>query len=546
MNALRQILAVWACLFVFSAAHAVQMRRSPGMPAMDYAGTIDRDNPVIWENVNQPFKTKASAPGSYSTRDIIRTGVQEYLVVLVDFKDRHFYYQDTARLRNHYDRKFNEKGYSDVPLSEYDNTPIYPNIGCVSDYFQAQSYGQYTPKFKIVGPVHASKSYSYYGKGNDAATKVLVREICDSLTANGKVDLMEYTRNGNLDCFFFIYAGRGENYSGSDRNTIFPHADTVRNYNSIKNITYACTCELFWKTDTVMDGIGTICHEFAHTLGLPDFYNKNSDSNSKTVAAMGFWSLMDYGNYENQGFTPVGLTAFEKYSLGWMELEEITDPGHYVLNEISQTPDADADVHCAYRINTGQEDSFIILENHIRTGWYSYHSAEGLMVTAVRYYRNSWTGNTVNTSSSSANKRYHILPADNNYDRDTEYGDLFPYMNVDSITTKGEPKLAVASNIPQYSVYNIRKEGDKIAFYAGPDRDSKVEEHTAIPFSISVIDGELSVTAPVGSRVSIHDISGRSVSETVTSQSTQRIALPGQGSWIVKCGNLVRKLRIEN
>ena len=106
--------------------------------------------------------------------------------------------------------------------------------------------------------------------------------------------------------------------------------------------------------------------------------------------------------------------------------------------------------------------------------------------------------------------------------------------------------LAVASNIPQYSVYNIRKEGGKIAFYAGPDRDSKVEGHPATQLSINVIDGELSVTAPVGSKVTVHDISGRTVSETVTSQSTQRIALPGQGIWIVKCRNIVRKLRIEN
>lgn len=546
MNAIRHILAVLACLFIFSSVHAVQMRRKPGMPAMDYAGTIDRDNPAVWENAGQPLITKASAPGSYSTRDIIRTGVQEYLVVLVDFQDRHFFYQDTVRLKKHFDRIFNEKGYSDVPLTEYAGTSIFPNIGCVSDYFQAQSYGKYIPKFRIVGPVHASKGYAYYGKGNDAATKTLVREICDSLTASGKVDLMEYTRNGNLDNFFFIYAGRGENYYGSDINCIFPHADTIRNYNSIKNITYACSCELFWDTDTVMDGIGNICHEFAHTLGLPDFYNRYSESNSYTVAAMGYWSLMDYGNYENEGFTPVGLTAFEKYSLGWMDIEEISTPDHYILNDISQMPDADAGIHSAYRINTSQDDSFIILENHVKTGWYNFHAAEGLMVTAVRYYRSSWTGNTVNTSSSSSNKRYHILPADNDYNRDTRYGDLFPYQGIDSITTKGAPMLAVASNIPQYSVYNIRKEGGKITFYAGPDRDSKVEGHPAVQISINVIDGELSVTAPVGSKVTVHDISGRTVSETVTSQSTQRIALPGQGIWIVKCGNIVRKLRIEN
>ena len=546
MNAIRHILALGACLLFFSTGHAVQSRRSPGMPDTDYAGTVDRDNPVIWETTGQTYLTKAAGPGDYANRDIIRTGVQEYLVVLVDFIDRHFFYQDTDRLRNHFNRVFNEQGYSDIPLSEYYNEPIMPTIGCVSDYFHEQSYGQYTPKFKIVGPIHASRGYAYYGQGNDAATKKLVREICDSITAKGLVNLNNYTRNGNLDSFFFIYAGRGENYYGADKNCIFPHADTIRNYKSIKNITYACSCELFWDTDTIMDGIGTICHEFAHTIGLPDFYNKYSDANSETVAAMGFWSLMDYGNYENAGFTPVGFTAFEKYSLGWMDIEEISSPDHYVLNDISRMSDPDAGIHTAYRINTAQENSFIILENHVKTGWYSFHATEGLMVTAVRYDNISWTGNTVNTSSNSANKRYHILPADNDYNRYTHYGDLFPYQGIDSITTKGAPMLAVASNIPQYSVYNIRKEGGKITFYAGPDRDSKVEGHPAVQISINIINGELSVTAPVGSKVTVHDISGRTVSETVTSQSTQRIALPGQGIWIVKCRNIVRKLRIEN
>ena len=545
MIAFRHILAVWACLSVFSSAHAVQMRRSPGTPDTDYAGMTDRDNPVIWET-GQMHMTKGASPGDYANRDIIRTGIHEYLVVLVDFKDTPFFYQDTARLKKHFDRKFNEKGYSDVPLSKYENTPILPNIGSVSDYFHAQSYGQYTPKFKIIGPVHASRGYSYYGKGSDSKAKVLVREICDSITANGLADLNNYTRNGNLDSFYFIYAGRGENYKGADKNTIFPHADTVRNYKGIKNITYACSSELFWNTDTVMDGIGTICHEFAHTLGLPDFYNKDSETNSLTVSAMGYWSLMDYGNYENLGFTPVGLTAFEKYSLGWMDLEEITDSGNYVLNDISRMPDSEAGIHCAYRINTGQEDSFIILENHIKTGWYCYQAAEGLMVTAVRYYKSSWTGNTVNTSTISSNKRYHILPADNDYNIETNAGDLFPYHNIDSITTKGTPQLAVASNIPKFSVYNIRKNGKKITFYAGPSRKSESQGHPVAAFSINVIDGELSVTAPVGSYISVHDISGKTVCQTFTTQSTQRIDLPGQGIWIVKCGNIVRKVRIEN
>ena len=36
--------------------------------------------------------------------------------------------------------------------------------------------------------------------------------------------------------------------------------------------TYACSSELKDFTGKKMNGIGTMCHEFSHCLGLPDLY----------------------------------------------------------------------------------------------------------------------------------------------------------------------------------------------------------------------------------------------------------------------------------
>ncbi len=537
MKAFRHILAVMAILSVFSSGYAIQVRRVPGSIYYD-APPASHDNPVLWTAGPVPM-TKAALPGAYATKDALRTGTPECLVVLADFNDRHFTTQDTLELRNYYHRFFNESGFTPNYPSFYKGYPIGPATGCVADYFRDQSYGKYAPTYNIVGPIHASKGYSYYGK-NDAGTRKLVRELCDSLVAHN-MDLTKYSNNGNIDQFIFIYAGKGENYDGADVNNIFPQSDTIRNYNGYKYITYACSCELFWDSDTIIDGIANICHEICHTLGLPDFYNTNYSDNISTQS-MGYWSLMDYGNYENQGFTPVGLTAFEKYSLGWLELEEILSPGYYALADINQEQNPDAGIHTAYRINTPQEDSFVVLENHLQTGWYKYHAAQGLMVTVVRYDRNCWTGKSINTSTDVTQKRYHLLPADNNYNQNTNQGDLFPYQNVDSITTKGQPALMVYRSQPQYSVYNIRKEGTTVSFFAGKDRESTVSHNSAQDISIDIQDGQLLVAAPTGTPLTVHDISGKTILETLTTEPDQHINLPGRGIWIIKCGNKTRKI----
>ena len=539
-----------ACLIVFSAGHAVQNRRGPGYSIPESVLCTEHDNPAVWADASYYGMTRAVAPGGYAVNDIPRTGIIEYLLVLVDFNDKHFIIDDTAALRKQYNSIFNEIGYTDTTTYTFKNTTFKGATGSVSDYFHSQSYGQYTPVFRIIGPVHMSKGYATYGKNDyagydDSNVIKMVREVCDSLTAFG-IDLSGYARNGSIDQLSIIYAGRGENYSGADAKTIWPQTNKLSyNKNGINEIKFACSCELYWSSDSILDGIGVFCHEFSHTLGLPDYYNTTDASDSESNAAMGYWSIMDYGNYENEGFAPVGYTAFEKYSLGWMDLEEITYQGNYTLNEISRKPDPDAGIHTAFRINTDNDDQFFILENHTKTGWYKYHASEGLMVTSVDYNHNSWVDNTPNNNR--YRKRYKILPADNNRNRNTNAGDLFPYMETDSITTAGAPALAITgtagSIYPLYSIYNITRNGNAVSFQVVNDTRTRVADTPAQDISITTTDGELIVNAPAGSPLSIHDISGKTIIETVVSAPGQRISLPGHGIWIVRCGNIIRKVR---
>lgn len=537
MRFMRHITAFLACFMFCVSGLAVPLRRNPGYHIPEYYLPTDRDNPALWESQPSYMFTRAAAPGAYATNSIPRTGTIEYPLVLVDFQDLHFITKDKDILRERYERMFNEQGYSDTSLYVLNGITYYGTYGSVSDYFRDQSNGQYIPKFKIIGPITLSMGYAYYGKGSRDNVKALVREVCDSIVINNLANLPGYARDGIIDQISIIYAGRGENYTGSDPNTIWPQVDDILFSSSdtvykkgVRYAKYACTSELFWNSDSILDGIGTFCHEFSHTLGLPDFYNTSSDTYNVADAAMGYWSLMDYGCYEDGGFSPVGYTAFEKYSLGWLELEEITYPGTFSLNDISQLSDPDSGVHTAYRLSTGDDDQFIILEHHLKTGWYKYHKAEGLMVTAVDYNQSIWNSNKPNNNS----KRYSILPADNNYHCESNYGDLFPYTwtdslgthTVDSITTRGKPLLKAGSSYPSLSIYNITRNQDMVTFQAGYDMPSSVE---------NVKQQETTVT--------VYDISGKPVLKTTTSDP-EHISLPGHGIWIIKYGDTVRKVSL--
>ena len=533
MKGTKHILAILACLLLCTASQAVQRRKEPGARIPESVLPTDRDDPTLW--TLQPVKsTRAASPGQYATTtDIPRTGTVECLLILADFNDCSFRIKDDHKLVQYYERVFNEHGYIDPNIYERNGVKYPGVIGSVNDYFRAQSYGQYDPVFNIIGPIHLTQGYSSYGK-NDSyqmdirGVKAMVREICDSLSARG-MNLAGYASKGAVHQFSIIYAGKGENSNSSDPNLLWPQASTLsytyydKDNNRIPlSIEFSCSCELFWDTDTIPDGIGTFCHEFSHTLGLPDFYNTISEQSSESNSAMGFWSLMDYGSYENGGFSPVGYTAFEKYSLGWMDIEEIGYDGLYYLNDISRKPDPESGIHSAYRLNTGNDNQFIILENHLKTGWYKYHAAEGLMVTAVNYSKDSWQGNILNTNSS--DKRYHILPADNNSNRYTNAGDLFPYYATDSITTLGTPKLKAGQSFPSYSIYNIRRQDSLVTFLAGKDLPSNVEN-----------------PKQQGTTVTVYDISGKPVLKTTTTDP-EHISLPGHGIYIVKYGNVVRKI----
>ena len=128
-------------------------------------------------------------------------------------------------------------------------------------------------------------------------------------------------------------------------------------------------------------GIGTMCHEVSHALGLPDEYDTNY-----TALGMSYWSLMDSGNYCDNGKTPCGLTAYERDLLGWRPLTVLERSTTVRLRPLEAGG-------VGYKVvNEANPDEYYVLENRQHVGWDNglMKLGHGMLVVHVDYDETAW------------------------------------------------------------------------------------------------------------------------------------------------------------
>lgn len=283
------------------------------------------------------------------------------------------------------------------------------NYGSVWKYFSDMSNSQFTPQFDVVGPYTVSQPESYYGQNsssrNDVNIAQLVKEACN--LADDDVDFSQYDSDGdgNVDLVYIIYAGYSES-NGAPAETIWPQSSVASGITvDGKNVRrYGVNNELNYypgypKTAPYrrVNGIGLFCHEFSHTLGLPDLYSGLAVNNQE----MEYWDLMDGGEYTDNGFTPTPYTPWEKEVMGWTSLSTLSDDS----TKVTLQPDS------ALKITDASTSQYVILHNIQNTGWSSKLLGHGMLV-----YRIDYPYTTVNISdrpnSTSGEPAVTIIPAD--------------------------------------------------------------------------------------------------------------------------------------
>jgi len=323
----------------------------------------------------------------------------------------------------------------------------------VGQYYFDQSNGLYEPVFDVFGIYCLSKNREEYGGHNgtvkDKGIGWLVTEACQLASADG-VSFKPYDTNGDYYCdvVIVIYAGVGEAqsalyhpesiwpcnwtlesaqyYSRGGEGAFSPASgDPYVNHFAVFN-------ELHGSNDNgkTIDGIGTFVHEFGHCLGLPDLYDTGNNDNY----GMGNWDLMCLGNYANDGYTPVGFSAYEKVFMGWVDYIKPQPNTYYTLPVWNQgKKDTDKAVCVVSDIN---KNEYFIFENRRRTGWDKYLPGQGIMVTHVIYSANEWYYNRPNNGDI---QLFTLLPADNKLSRYSEGGDLWPNGSRRDVTDESTP-----------------------------------------------------------------------------------------------------------
>lgn len=394
------------------------------------------------------FKALRKASNMYKSRPRRAIGERNFapkgLVILVQFANVSF---KSANNATAFDNMLNQEGYS------YGGA-----TGSAVDYFRAQSNGQYVPAFDVFGPVTLPNNLVYYGeqgtingsKENDMYIADFVIDAVKAADAAG-CDFSKYDSDsdGYVDIVYFFYAGKGQAAGGTSE-TIWPHnwelasalyygqthGNSGYSYSNLPRLdskrinNYVCSAEL--KNDGSRSGIGTLCHEFSHVLGLPDYYDTDYGTNDDNGVTPGTWSLMDQGSYNNDEMTPPNYSIYDKYFMGWATPKLLAKDAKANVTMTTGYDDA-------YQINGGTSllpytntGTIYYIENRQKTGWDAGLPGSGMLVWQVIYNSTAWSNNKPNNTA--GNPRCTIVPADGKTKNYGYASDLFPTSSVKSYT----------------------------------------------------------------------------------------------------------------
>lgn len=359
-------------------------------------------------------------------------GERHQLVVLAEFQD--FAFEDEeAATTDKWDLIMNAENFSEEPYK-----------GSVHDYFYAQSYGKFNLIFDLqyVKLPGGREKYASNAE-DDEKSQFLVYDIMDILQERD-IDwsLYDWNADGFVNQLLIVYAGMGMN-NGGDSNTIWAHQwwlsehdnlstddpddycePVIIDYND-KTFTVDCYCAVPEKGRST-SSFGTLCHEYTHCFGFPDFYNG-------TRKFVGQWDLMDYGNYNGDGYVPCDYSAHERWQMGWLTPKELTES-----TKVEGMP-ALGDKPTAYLIrNDGYENEYYIVENRQKSGWDAELPGSGIVIFHVNFDPDLWASayGIINTSD---DVHYSIIPANNMTSVTTSAGWPYPYDGNDELTNTSTP-----------------------------------------------------------------------------------------------------------
>ena len=311
------------------------------------------------------------------------------LIVLVQPSDKQFSHGSDEAARAYYNTMVNTHNFTG-----FDNTTSGRYTGSVRDYYYENSNGIFDPVFDVVGPVTVNYKAEQFNNSSRAAFNSALSQLRNSTDFS----IYDTDNNGYVDMVFFIVAGYGSNTQGNPSGLLWPHKseslNTMVRFNGVYFDLYACSVEMNGSVgSTIVDGIGTICHEFTHVLGLPDLYDTNYATGGQSHDP-GEWDIMAGGSYHNYSRTPAGYGIWERYALGFANPQVISQEGNYSLEALGNS-------NTGFIVKSPLAKEFFMIENRQPTKWDAYLPGHGMLVVRVDSASTSvWVDNNVNDNAS--------------------------------------------------------------------------------------------------------------------------------------------------
>ena len=256
------------------------------------------------------------------------------------------------------------------------------NIGSLRDYFLYVSDSLFDPHFDVY-PVKINATLLSFGTDTNFQEGKFIAAGIDTLVkrADFLANANKYClKNKNVDGFIFLFPGMEEDAlkqseifwshqfwmqaNGSSRGW-FPSAYKAGGYYFDK---YLFTSQYAdGSRNTKINKMGIFAHEFSHVMGLNDHYGK--DANGRQVNGPGAYDVMSLGMYNGstyeEGNAPMGYSAYEKETMGWLKLKELQSDSVYSLKKLSKLQ--------AYSVtNPNHNDEYYVVEYRPAESYDSY------------------------------------------------------------------------------------------------------------------------------------------------------------------------------
>lgn len=438
---------------------------------------------ILGESRNIPYdklRAMAAERRSYRSAQILEKRVRtradtpesrHCLFIPVQFPDLQF--QNPGTRKAEIEALINQQGYS-----------VDGATGSMLDYFNSQFKGSYTFHFTVADIVTVSRNHDWYGdnddKGNDIRASELVKEAC--LLSDPAVDFSQFDddNDGRVDNVFVIVAGKSE-AEGAGPDYFWPHHWYVQESLTLdgKRISsYSLSTELSVhgqnSSGQLLWGlcqIGTLCHEYSHSLGLEDVYDTDDEGSGGVAEALWFRTgLMDGGCYNNWGKTPPNYNALDR------ELAGIGRPDTLKVGSFSLEPIDVNGRYLIYENPLNRYDSYLF-ECRRASGWDTHIGGNGLLIYHMDM-SNQPAGHS-DAAGKEVSAIYRWLNNEVNCNPEHQCADLietdpdaidvsqafYPFRTKTSFTTGTLPAFRFNDGSESLlSITNIQRSGDNVTF----------------------------------------------------------------------------------